>query len=432
MAKLTTIQLNSLTPTSHGDYLYEDGNIRGKVQANKSGVTVAFSFRYRFNNNMKEIRLGCFPRHSLKDIRINRQKAVDLLNNGKDPALEKKLIKEQNRQEQEKLKSQLEADKQRITVNELFEKWKESDLVKRKDNGKEVVRMFEKDVLSLIGKMPVEEVKKAHIYYVIETVLSRGVNRMAKLLLSLMRQMFRFAQDRDIIENDPTSSIRKAKVGGKDTIRDRFLSDSEVTKLSNKLPDAKLLKTSECALWIILSTCCRIGEICKAKWIDLNLNAKTWKIPIGNSKNGKSHIIYLSDFAIIQFKTLLALKASDEWIFPNTKNTNHVCVKSITKQVGDRQLTDDKKPMSKRSKSSITLNLADGKWTPHDLRRTASTMMGNLGVRSDVIEKCLNHIEPNKMKRTYQHQTLDAEQKEAWNILGIKLEKLTTPSNKLS
>jgi hypothetical protein len=39
----------------------------------------------------------------------------------------------------------------------------------------------------------------------------RGVPRMAKLIFSLMRQMFRFAVDRDIIEADPTASIRKAR-----------------------------------------------------------------------------------------------------------------------------------------------------------------------------------------------------------------------------
>jgi len=68
--------------------------------------------------------------------------------------------------------------------------------------------------------------------------------------------------------------------------------------------------------------------------------------------------------------------------------------------------------------------LAGGKWTPHDLRRTGATIMGSLNVRPDVIEKCLNHIEQNKIIRVYQHQTLIPAQKEAWGLLGERLEIL--------
>lgn len=52
--------------------------------------------------------------------------------------------------------------------------------------------------------------------------------------------------------------------------------------------------------------------------------------------------------------------------------------------------------------------------------------MGNLGVRPDVIELCLNHIEQNQMKRTYQHQKLINERIEAWKLLGDRLELLTS------
>lgn len=425
MAKLTIKELESLTEADKGKKLYEDGNIRGEVRLNKSSISVAFSYRYRFNNKTRELRLGVYPHVSITEIRNNRKKALDLVNAGKDPALEKFLDKERNKQDQVTQQFQLIENEKRITVNTLFDRWEKLDLVNRKDGGKEIRRIFEKDVLPLIGTLAVEDVKKSHVLNVIDTLLARGVNRMSKLVLSLIRQMFRFAQDRDIIEHDPTSSIRKAKIGGKDTVRDRHLSEAEIKALNAQIPDGKLLKTTECALWIMLSTCCRIGEICKAEWQHLDLHAKTWKIPTKNSKNGKPHTIYLSEFAINQFECLITLKNSEKWIYPNTNNTNHVCEKSITKQVGDRQLADDRKPMSGRSKFCKTLKLENGKWTPHDLRRTGSTIMGNLGIRPDVIEKCLNHIEQNKMKKTYQHQALIAEQQLAWKILGERLEILT-------
>ena len=51
-------------------------------------------------------------------------------------------------------------------------------------------------------------------------------------------------------------------------------------------------------------------------------------------------------------------------------------------------------------------------------------MMGELGVMGEIIERCLNHVEPNKLKRIYQRQERKAEQREAWRLLGERLELL--------
>ena len=51
-------------------------------------------------------------------------------------------------------------------------------------------------------------------------------------------------------------------------------------------------------------------------------------------------------------------------------------------------------------------------------------MMGNLGVPPYVIERCLNHVEPNRLVRTYQHQQLAEEQAAAWQKLGERLHLL--------
>jgi hypothetical protein len=47
-----------------------------------------------------------------------------------------------------------------------------------------------------------------------------------------------------------------------------------------------------------------------------------------------------------------------------------------------------------------------------------------LGIAPDVIEKCLNHTEENKIKRIYQRQKLDTEQAHAWRLLGERLDLL--------
>ncbi|WP_349569314.1 tyrosine-type recombinase/integrase [Azotobacter salinestris] len=313
----------------------------------------------------------------------------------------------------------------RKTVSELFEHWAKIDLVNRKDGGAEVRRMFEKDVLPFLGNMAVADVKKGHITEVTDALLARGVNRMPKLIFSLMRQMFRFAVDRDLIEHDPTASIRKAKIGGKDVERDRVLSDEEIRALAKKAPEAGLLVTTEAAIWIALSTCCRIGELLGARWEHVDLEQGTWLIPAENSKNGKPHKITLSDFAIRHFKRVREVNGTSHWCYPNTDNSGPVCPKTVTKQLGDRQRQPEQGTMSRRSAKAQALLLPSGKWTPHDLRRTGATLMTALGVLPEVAERCLNHTEENKVKRTYQRHSYVTEMADAWRLLGDRLDIVT-------
>lgn len=308
-------------------------------------------------------------------------------------------------------KAQKEARK---TVTELFEHWLKVDLVNRKDGGAEIKRMFYKDVLPLIGGMAVENVKKGHVTQVVDEVLGRGVNRMAKLILSLMRQMFRFAVDRDWVEYDPTANIRKAKIGGRSVERDRILADEEIKALAKQLPDSGLLLTTQLAIWICLGTCCRIGELLQASWDDIDLEKGIWMIPAEHSKNGKVHTVFLSEFTLAQFKQLHELKNHSTWCYPNRAQNGHVSTKTITKQISDRQKSAEQAIFSNRSSQPHALVLSGGKWTPHDLRRTGAMLMTKLGVIPEVAERCLNHTEENKVKRIYQRHNYHKEMREAW------------------
>lgn len=344
---------------------------------------------------------------------------------GGDPIQAKKAAR---LEEQVRLAERMAAAEEKLTrptVKTLFESWCQIALAKRKDKGAETIRGFEKDVLPKIGAMPAESVRQAHIMAILDTVIARGSNRMAKRFLSELRQMFGFALDREIVQADPTARIKKDRIGGKAVIRDRHLSEDEIRELAHLLPAARMLKTTECAIWIMLATCCRVGELSRARWSDIDLDAGTWTIPPAHAKNGRTFVIYLSDFAREKFRELEGLKDSDEecdWVFPNRDRDNHVDLKTINKQIHDRQRDT---PLKRRSAKTATLRLAGGPWTAHDLRRTGATLMGDLGVMPYVIERCLNHIEQNRLVRTYQHQKLVAEQADAWQRLGARLSMLT-------
>jgi integrase len=418
--KLTALSFSKLTATDKERLISDGISLYVSIRAVKNGGSKTFRMSYHISGKKCWITLNAI---ALADARKERDDYQVMLKSGKDPRIEKQLSKERNRQEQLAEKVELAKQDALITINDLFNRWLITDLKNRKDNGKEIKRMFEKDVLPAIGNLAVADVRKGHITEITDQLLLRGVNRMAKLILSLMRQMFRFAVDRVIIEFDPTASIRKAKIGGKPIEHDRVLSEQEISELHKKLPDAHFQQSTEYAIWIMLSTCCHVGELSKAQWQYVDFGAKTWFIPDDHSKNGKPHTIYLSDFALRQFEQLAQIRESDKWVFMNRQKNDYVCDKSISKQINDRQTN---KVRSNKSQYKDALMLSGGKWTPHDLRRTAATLMGNLGVLPDVIEKCLNHVEQNKMKRIYQRQELKTEQAQAWRLLGDRLELLTS------
>src|SRR5690606_31782989 len=114
-----------------------------------------------------------------------------------------------------------------------------------------------------------------------------------------------------------------------------------------------------------------------------------------------------------------------QWCYPNSRYTGPVDSRTVTNQLRDRQLAAGRKILANRSVRQQTLVLPGGKWTPHDLRRTGATVMAALGVLPEVAERCLNHVEENRLKRIYQRHNYRTEMTNAWEILGKRLQELT-------
>ena len=189
---------------------------------------------------------------------------------------------------------------------------------------------------------------------------------------------------------------------------------------------------TQLALWICLSTCCRIGELLMTEWQHVDRNAATWFIPKDNVKGARGkqqdQLVFLSDFALEQFQALHRLSGDTAWCFPARDAENHVCVKSVSKQIGDRQLRfKNRKDLSNRrnDNSLVLASGANGEWTPHDLRRTAATMMQALGVSPDVIDRCQNHVlAGSRVRRHYLKHEYNDEKREAWRLLGAEIERI--------
>lgn len=361
--------------------------------------------------------------------------------------------------------AEIEAQR-RVSVRTLFDRWAASDLMPqpradgtrkgRKDGGEFVRLQFERRVFPVLGDITSAEVKKADLMGILDAVKSEGKLRTANVLLADLKQMFAFALDREIVERNPLDTVRKRKIGGADVARDRVLSADEIKALSAALPLANLNQRSVCAIWLILATGSRIGELMGATWEDpaqgfdalariaedegvkvgfVDTKAGTWYMP--DTKNQRPHTIHLSAFALEQFKTLRQLRDDlkdsttgqlTPWVFPATDNRKPVCVKSFGKQLSDRQ-RDLSQRMKNRTKHTEALRLSGGRWTAHDLRRTAATIMAELGVSGDVIDEALNHKIESKVRRVYIRDRREADQARAFDALGARLVQLRDGSN---
>lgn len=332
-----------------------------------------------------------------------------------------------------------------LTVRRLFEQWQRAELAPqvqadgtrtgRKDGGEWVRLSFERRVFPRVGDMLAQDVKRADLMALLDDCKAGGALRTANVLFTDLRQMFRFGVEREIVTTNPLDGIRRQNVGGKSTERDRVLTADELRALGKATPDAQLHPRSAIAIWLILATACRIGELMGARWEHIDEEAQTLYLP--DTKNQRDHTVHLSDFAQ---RCVLALHALREtgtdgqpspWLFPNTERTGPVCVKSFGKQLADRQRPAERR-MSGRTKATESLILAGGKWTAHDLRRTAATLMAGLGISTDVIDECLNHKLQSKMAKVYIQDRRQAEQARAFDALGQRLDAIVSGNESTS
>ena len=257
----------------------------------------------------------------------------------------------------------------------------------------------------------------------LDRIVASGKRRTANACLSALRQFYRWAIARDWVAADPTASLTKAAIGGREVSRDRVLAPAEILELRDRLPAAALPARMVHALWVLLATGVRVGELTNARIEDVALDTGEWTIP--ETKSGRPHLVHLSGFAASHLRALIALAGPSAFVLPAARRTDDedraVDDKAVTRLVRDRQ-----RPTALRGrtvKAAGTLVLSGGPWAPHDLRRTMASRLRALGVASDVVERCLNHA-PDALVGTYQRADLLDERRDAFDRWGAELGRL--------
>ncbi len=375
-------------------------------------------FRYTspLTGKRRKQSLGRFPDVLIQQARKIAANQRATLDKKQDPLFES----EKERREQEK-SHQTQKQRERHTVEAVFQMWKRADLQNRKDKGTDAERAFIKDVFPVMGRKPISEVTRQDIRDVLDRPLGRKSKRMANRLLSDLKQFIGYAQDEELTENDPTRRMFKSRVGGIEKSRERTLSTDERIILAQKLPFSGISANYQRAIWLMLATGCRVDEISRAEWSHIDFNSRTLTIPVAHAKNKTQHKIYLSDFVLEQLQALEKERYSD-WLFPNRSNSGPIHRQTISKQIADRQRG---KKIKGRTKQNESLHLIGPRWTAHDLRRTAATIMQELGVVPHIVKKCMNQKIEDQIMETYQRASLIDMQRNAFNKLGKKLEQLS-------
>jgi integrase len=454
MSKITVRQIEAAKPRSKPYKLTADKGLYVRVATNG---TKYWLVRYVVDGKQHQMRLPSVYGHgegfmSLAQATTENARIQSLAHDGIDVQIQSE---EKRTLQRTKLD---QAQRENLTVAELFESWV-TDGVSRKDSNSNLNRSFNKDVLPIIGHKQIKALSEHDLRKIYKAVLARGVERTTVTLANDIGQMLRWAEKRQpwrslLIEGNPSELVDVKQLLSHDYTeqRDRVLSADEIRELRDifdnmgtnyalapKKYDVErpLTLSTQCALWICLSTLCRIGELLMARWDHVNQETGEWFIPAENTKahrgKKKDQTVFLSNFALDQFKRLHKLSGKTEWVFPAKQNDGHVCVKSVSKQIGDRQFQfKTRKELMNRTNSN-SLVLSDGKnseWTPHDLRRTGATMMQALGVPLEIIDRCQNHIMAgSKVRRHYLHYDYANEKRQAWAKLGERIEQILSADN---
>ena len=170
-------------------------------------------------------------------------------------------------------------------------------------------------------------------------------------------------------------------------------------------------KVTQLALKFLIHTFVRPGEIRGALWQEINLDKKEWRIPAGRMKMNEEHIVPLSDQAIAILEELQPLTGKYDLLFPGVRN--------------------NRKPMSENTLTFAIRKRLGFDATAHGFRATASTVLNEVGFRSEVIERQLAHAERNKVRAAYNRSQYLSERKEMMQWWGDYLENQMTESNVL-
>jgi len=309
-------------------------------------------------------------RFTLSEAREERIKARSLVVQGINPA---------HHRQQERVKRDYE---KAITFEAVAKEWLTlkdwEDITKSRR-----LRMLERVVFPSIGNLPIKAITPAHILEVLKGAAQDNGPSVAAEAKRTMSGVFELAISTLRATSDPVHPVRKALPANK-TQHKRPLSTDEIGQLLQNIESHGGRHETLCAFRLMWLTLCRPSEAVEAQWSEFDLEKALWKIPAERMKKRKEHKNPLPQQAVEMLRGLHAITGKYTHVFPHRDVRTRPMVSASFRQM---------------------LNVLGwaGKYSPHATRTTGSTRLNEMGFSADWIERQLAHIEPNAVRRTYNH-----------------------------
>lgn len=275
-----------------------------------------------------------------------------------------------------------------LTVKVAAEEWF-ADQIERRYRVTKNIRTYVDRWTAEFGARRLQELTRAEIARMVRSY-AKDAPVAANRCLTNIKLMLGWCVEVGYRDDNPANGLTRRSAGGEEEPRARTLSDDEIRLLWALAPEnGNLLRA-------LLLTGCRIAELQKgsephllagaARIADFrpDLNGEWLRIPEQHSKNGRAHYVYLVPETKKQFNGRSPL------LFRAVSPT---AVQAFVRRL---QIdVDGDEARREPWKGAAPINPETGErmppWTPHDLRRTFATRLGELGVAPHIIDKLLNH-----------------------------------------
>lgn len=384
--------------------LYKVSDRDGMYVVVQPSGAIVFRYDYRFNGRRETLTLGRYGPDGLSLARA-REKLIDAkraISEGRSPAQEK------------------QHDKRRLKEAKRFgefgEKWFQYS--RMADSTRAMRRsIYERDILPTFRNRLLTEITPDDLRMMCGKVKERGAPATAVHVRDIVKLIFAFAILHGEKVANPADEVGPASIATF-VPKDRSLSPAEIRVMLGQLEHVPTLPTIRLGMKLFLLTMVRKSELQDATWDEVDFENAVWSIPKERMKRSKAHNVYLSQQAVDIFIALKTCAGNSRYVLPSRYDADAPMSRATFNRITTAVVVRAKKQ-----------GLPLEPFTVHDLRRTGSTLLNELGFNSDWIEKCLAHEDGRSSrgvynKAEYEHQRRHMMQEwsnlvDAW-VLGRK------------
>lgn len=370
---LTDTALKNLKPKS-AQYKVADRD--GMYVTVSPAGTVTFRYDYRLNGRRETLTIGRYGPDGLSLARARERclEARRAVADGRSPS-----------QEKQRQKRRLAEAK---TFGEFTVRWAAE--ARMADSTRSMRKsILDRDILPAFQNRLLTEITADDLRDLCNKVKGRGAPATAIHVRDIVKQVYGFAILHGEKVANPADDVGPSSIATF-VPKDRALSPSEIRIALSQMEYVASYPTIKLGLRLILLTLVRKSELIHATWDEVDFEKALWSIPKERMKASKAHNIYLSQQALDIMIALRTCAGGSRYLIPSRYDADK-CMSNATLNRVTQLIVE-------RAKAN---KLPLEPFTVHDLRRTGSTILNELGFNSDWIEKCLAHEDGRSSRGVY-------------------------------